>query len=147
MYAIFDRTHKQVTKPKSTKTAAWTAHLIAIGAETWGYRRDVARKRAGSAGYYCERASVGSKPYVHKAPAKPKAKATAAPAVLKFETKAEKSIVLDLNFTKGMHKFFKDKQNKGEIQYIYEYKSYGSEGDAKKLLEHMIEFLSGYTAK
>jgi hypothetical protein len=148
MYAIFDITHKQITNQFSNKTAAWGSYLAKHPdvARFYDSREDtLARLRRH--GFYCDYAYGDLPKAKPKSKAKPKAKAAAAPAVLKVETKVEKSIVLDISFAKAMHKFFKDKQSKGEIEYIYEYKSYGSEGDAEKLLEHMTKFLTGYTPK
>jgi hypothetical protein len=151
MYAIFDIIDNQLTDQVKNKTLAWDAYLAKNpGVGYWHELREDTLARLRRAGYYCDYAYNDMPKVKAKSKAKPKPKLkatapTAAPAVIKFEQKVEKTIVLDLAFAKAMHTFFKRKQSSGEIEYIYEYKSFGSEGDAKKLLEHMTEFFNGYT--
>lgn len=143
MYAIFNSEHKQVTNRFSNKTKAWDNYLEHNpSAAHWYEMHSETLSRLRKNGFFCDYAYDD----MPKSKAKPKAKPVAkAPAVIKFEQKVEKAIVLDLAFARAMHEFFNKKQNAGEIKYIYEYKSYGSDGDAEKLLEHMTEFFNGYT--
>jgi hypothetical protein len=150
MYAIFDITDTQITDQVKNKTLAWDAYLEKYPAVAYWYEvREDTLARLRRAGYYCDYAYNDMPKVKAKSKAKPKLKAKApiaAPAVIKFEQKVEKAIVLDLAFAKALHEFFQKKQSAGEIEYIYEYKSFGSEGDAEKLLEHMVQFFNGYTS-
>jgi len=143
MFAIYDKNGKPIVSKLSTKTKAWNAFLLKrVGyvsenryiraSYIAGYRRD---------GFYCDTFAAGGT-------APKAAPATTTSPTVAFTHKVVKdvsnSFKLDLAFAKAMHKFFKAKQDAGEIEYIYEYKHFGSEGDAKKLLQHMTEFLENY---
>ncbi len=146
MYAIFGAKGNQVTDRFSNKSHAWDDYLERNPAANRRYdsrSQNLARLRR--EGFYCDYAYSDMPKVKVKSKAKPVAKAaTATHAVINFEQKVERTITLDLAFAKAMHTFFKKKQDAGEIEYVYEYKDYGSEKDAEKFIEHMTEFLRKY---